>query len=403
VARFARLLPLVGALACNPARTGAGDAGAPIDAAAGCGALGRACTSDGDCCGGLICNLVCLPTTFALASPRAGVVLPQVTLVSVVAANDPTPEPLLAYGDQMQASDWWRTVSSAYDIGPIAHHYKVTGPALNNRDMTTNDLRKYALALAPQVPALDGTFIFLLYLPPTAGFTSPAAYGYHAVLGAGTDSFAVVQRPGNVSDVMRQIMEVASHEVFETATDPTSEGYFVAPQTATPWMENIWLSYTGPAGNELADMCAGMDVREGEAWYQRVWSNRAILQRSDPCVPAGEPVFFDVTPAAAWYPLAAGAQVTIPAVAWATGAIARWPTHTQIDYQSTSDGFGVQIVEAASDGRVMLAGGDTIHLVVSAPPSAPSGAYVVVGIVSLDPASPDFIVGRTWPVGVYVP
>jgi hypothetical protein len=119
-------------------------------------------------------------------------------------------------------------------------------------------------------------------------------------------------------------------------------------------------------------------------------------------VPAGEPVYFDVTPPQGWYALDAGGQLTIPAVAWAAGAIANWTTYLQVDYQ-TSSGFSAEIVEAGGGSKVTLNAGDTIHLVITAPAGAASGDYAVFGIVSLDPASPRFIVGRTWPVGVYVP
>jgi hypothetical protein len=149
-------------------------------------------------------------------------------------------------------------------------------------------------------------------------------------------------------------------------------------------------------------MCAGMDVREGAAWFQRIWSNQSIQQHGDPCVPPGEPVFFDVTPRQSWYPVTAGGQVTIPAVAWAAGAIHDWITYVEVGY-SSSGSFTAALLEARGVPRLTMNAGDTIHVVVGAPAQASSGDYAIVWIVSLDPASPSFIVGRTWPVGVYVP
>lgn len=124
--------------------------------------------------------------------------------------------------------------------------------------------------------------------------------GYHSVdqaVNSGNAVYAIVARCSNFDGYsgVDSATAIGSHELAESASDPLISAY-----SRTDTAHSYWSSVLG--GGEIGDMCAqdqGSFTKFSDSPYlvQRLWSNKAAMAGTDPCVPvpAGE-VYFNTYP-----------------------------------------------------------------------------------------------------------
>jgi hypothetical protein len=345
--------------------------------------------------------------------PAKPVVHQSPKIVTVVAIDDPLADKLFAFSDAVRASAWWGAVGAEFQVGPPSASVHVVGPPLGG-PVRDHDIAAYAARAAggagPEA-ASDGQTIFLVYLPPGVEYVNGHGgqncgcsnlSGAHFRRDARTnDAVAWVQRC-SATDV-DALTVTASHELIESATDPViGEGYVVTPGEQ-PWQATVWAAVQ-PGANELADLCGGTRVHEGDWEYQRSFSNLAAMKGDDPCAPALAEPYYNVTVDQDWYPIASGGKVTVEVRGWATAPRDDWFVYTRVA-SPTQIGFTAEIEsgESASAGGKLFYGinnGKTATLTVTAP-EAPAGTYAVVRLTSR-PSSPGSDVLHFWPVGFFI-
>lgn len=333
-----------------------------------------------------------------IASPR---------IVSLVASDDPLGDTLLAFGDDVPASAWWPAVSSEFGVGPLGPSARAVGAPMKGT-MTKEELVAYA---EKHGPPPDGNTIYVVYLSPGVDYVNPkgarncgcslAAAAHFRMASGANDSIAWVQR---CTGAPEQLTVAASHEILESATDPTLKDGYVAPGGKEPWTRSVWAAINS-GSNELADFCEGTRVHEGEWEYQRSFSNIAAQTGGDYCAPAISEPYYNVTVDQDWYPVAPGGSVTIDVTGWSTGPREHWFLIPRLTPAAAASGFSAVIesdVSASSSGVVYhgINNGEKATLTLTAP-DGPAGAHAVVRITSR-PGTPGSDVSHYWPVGVFV-
>jgi hypothetical protein len=268
---------------------------------------------------------------------------------------------------------------------------------------------KDAIATAGPEAAPDGATVYLLYLAPGAETVDGsnrqncgcvALSGAHFRFGGG-NAIAFVQRC-SPSDV-NALTIVASHEIVESVTDPESQGVVETPSNK-PWTGTVWAAIQS-GYNEVADLCPGTRVHEGEWEYQRSFSNVAAQKGDDPCAPALTEPYYNVTVADEWIPMTPGETTSVTMTGWSTAPRDDWFVYPRLA-SATQVGFKATVTsdESASTNGAVFYGinnGKTATLHVTAP-MAPSGTYAVVRLISR-PSSPGNDSLHVWPVGFYIP
>lgn len=146
-----------------------------------------------------------------------------------------------------------------YGVGPgefVATHYAdVSFPAPYDDLALLQELGKEMDSGLVETPLAGGQDIYVLFLPPAGTsviLTAEHASGYHAATthNATPYYYAMVQSGPRLQEDV-----VASHEIYEAATDPD----------AASWRN--W-----PSLEELADMCEGDLEIIGGVTVEQVWS-----------------------------------------------------------------------------------------------------------------------------------
>lgn len=240
--------------------------------------------------------------TDAMTYPAVAIHLPQVTGSGVVMANvhvipvfvpgDPNRDRVVAFLGKLAASPEWSMMVGEYGVGALSvgSPIELTSPlptTVTNVEIATFMQQQVATHWAPFSPAN----VYALFLPITtrvtnmglASCTGGAGGGYHAWTTApaatGSIPFIVVQDCGAQPPL--PITMGLAHEVVETATDPTYQGFGDVAAADIAW---------AAFGAEVADMCEGLET---SAYLppgfsdplQRSWSNAAAAAGQDPCVP----------------------------------------------------------------------------------------------------------------------
>lgn len=350
--------------------------------------------------------------------PNGRAVLANLTLVTVVAQNDPDADALVAFGGALVQSHWWHAVADEYGLRTTGQSLRLDGPPISGA-VTASAMAQYIRDTVHAMPvALPGAdVLFLLYLPPGAVYISSEgtntdcrySRGFHTRSGVDGLTWAVVQRctpaPGQSS--VELATQVASHEVIEAASDPdTHNGFLLPTARAMPWTLSAWGAIEA-GGAELGDLCHDARVLEDGFVFQRSWSNAAAMAGGDPCVPPIPVPYFSVSTEQAWYPVAAGATIEIAATGFATAPTDDWVVRAPILRQSVPDGFTAQVaggtsVAVADRTCVATNNGGAVTVRVTASSRVSSGAYAVIGLRSYA-RRPVGDLEHTWPVGVYVP
>lgn len=359
------------------------------------------------------------PHTFPAIPNRGGHVLSPLRLVVVAAANDNLRDSLFAFADALLASAWWRTVAGDYGVASAAGVLKVTGAPLSGVNLTSSQLQGYVRSTISASAALapDGRTLYLLYLPAGASFEGNVACqlasGYHQAFGNTGDAWAVVQRCQSVyRSVLEELTVVGSHEVIEATTDPLGDGWGLLG-AAQPWTSTPWAYSGGGSLIENADFCVGTRYREGDFYYQRVYSNAAVAAGGDPCVPGLDVPYYNTRTEKGWYGITG--TTTIPVTGWSTGGTGDWVVTAFVTGHGASNGAPALTLSATSSTIVGGAAFPTLNdgrvatLGVTFPPGSPPGSYATILIHSFrfdasgerPPPGEDY--AHTWAVGVWVP
>ena len=187
-----------------------------------------------------------------------------------------------------------------------------------------------------------------------------------------------------------------SHELSESATDPTGLGY-----TGVNWAASGWASAAeGSPGGELSDMCEfvpNTGYRDPGLGYlvQRAWSNKAAAAGHDPCSPLlpGEGSYFTadailsegtrVEPGvyARGVTIPPGSSVTIPVVLRSDGHVGEWQLSAQ-EVPSPHANLPPDIYNELSFSWDQASGrpGDTRYLTITRTPPPAGNPYVFLRV-----------------------
>ena len=159
---------------------------------------------------------------------------------------------------------------------------------------------------AGDFPAPDASTIYAIYFPKTTSVSlgpgqgalcAPTAYGvilgYHSQVtltppggtpvNAQYAALPFCDFGGGDNSNYQLTTLTASHEIAETATDPSGTAFFLSTNDA-------WSGAQSISGGENGDMCENVnDNTYDESGYnvQRIWSNQAAAQSKQPCQPWG--------------------------------------------------------------------------------------------------------------------
>ena len=273
-----------------------------------------------------------------------------------MAPPDTMADMLEQFGDTITVSKWWDAVRDGYcddkgncvgqgtggghvRLASTDHVASYTDTAASGGPSTIQDFIKSHIADG-SFPAPDADTLYMIYFPGSVSVTldnsqscsSFLAYHNSVTVTAPADdagvpapvdvAYAIMPRcRNNLADVTVS----ASHELAEAATDPhvDSPAYYM--------MNQIWATL----GGEVGDLCQsyqGNDTYlEGPFTVQRSWSNKAAAASHNPCVPAPDGPYFNVSPPNAADALAikVGAQKTIQLTAFSDAPMADWSLDVQ--------------------------------------------------------------------------
>jgi hypothetical protein len=162
--------------------------------------------------------------------------------------------------------------------------------------------------------------------------TTCAGVPYHTGYGALGDGMAVLNRcSGSFPSQLDMFTAVAAHEIAEAATDPRPGSdpawEMWSDNVSRPWTSSVWNEVEMESSAENGDLCIFTRVAEGGFAHQRIFSNAAAQSGGDPCVPAIDVAYFNVTPdpsTGGWTPVTAGQSVDVPLTGWSTAQTTDW-------------------------------------------------------------------------------
>jgi hypothetical protein len=249
------------------------------------------------------------PPDMPTIGSNGGPVLQAMELTTITWPSDTNAAQYNAFGDTIGASTYWHTINSEYGVGPVASnsHQSLTTAAPTS--MTDQDIQTLIAMKASDTtsgwPAPSANSLYAIFLPQGTSLDfggsdacSQGIGGYHDQLRAGTRNvaYAVLPNCGRVNSVL----EAASHEYDEAATDPY-------PQSTPGFVgfdnDHLAFEFFQELQDELGDACELFrssfytDMENGFNYpVQRQWSNASAHAGHNPCVPAPSGAYFNVTP-----------------------------------------------------------------------------------------------------------
>jgi hypothetical protein len=346
-AAFLLLLASAGPTACGGDASTRG-AGA-LDAAAG-SSPGDASDSDASVDAGDHGSVSTTYPAFAVDMPKVvanqGTVLKSPVIVTITwPAEDPNASSWDAFGDAIGASGYWRATTSEYGAGaatsgPANHVHMVkrlpttmsyyelqnfvlaslggsppdAGAAPDAGAMPDAETPEGGLdageggaAADPEWPVPPGAaagdeiqVVYGLFVPASTSVTDPGSgtsfcniggLGYHDNVSVGGKLMSYSVTLECPSQTLAEQQESAAHEYVEAATNPYPESTTRLGYSGFDSNHLGWALYTGPFGNELADVCQSWSdsyYQESAGfpyWVQRSWSNVHAAAGNAPCVP----------------------------------------------------------------------------------------------------------------------
>jgi hypothetical protein len=297
---------------------------------------------------------------------------PKIVTVTFASLLDATSRGQLeAWGDAVTTSPWWDATMKGYcdgDGGCIGqgvsggHVTLNETPAASYSDSQTSGARSIVKffqdhVTAGTLPVPDEDTLYMVYFPSSVTLTLDTAtscsgfgaYHFAAQLtlpgdGGATVTAAYALMPDCGDAPVGDLINVASHELIEAATDAKSFGPDVRNQSWGYYMEDpAWGILFG--GQEVADLCAGYQPPEYPAQQVtgidmvRGWRHD-IGACEAPCGPlvAGD-TYFGAAPSQQVISLAVGEETVVDVTAFSSVAQADW-TVTPIE-PGDSPMFGI--------------------------------------------------------------
>jgi hypothetical protein len=316
-----------------------------------------------------------------------------------------------AFGDFIGGSAWLRAVGADYGVGAATHAAQIVWPAPAPDGLTDQGLRALIAqgitdGTLPAPPASGNAYVYLFYWPSNvvldassagagvlcqrgAFHSAGGAYtaGFHESApapGGGRVPYAVV---GDCDGSIERITLIASRELIGCASNPYEidvSGWLLDVASDDPWLMNL-------DNGEAGYLCTREPpVKEGAYVLHRAWSNREAQAGRQPCIPADDTPYVNVSAAPdRIVSAAAGSQVSYQLTGWSTAAADPW--ELQIEKPDGSDFVLDELQPTLSRGS--LANGEQLTLTLSVPATAHSAQYGGIDVVSN---------GHVWPVAFTV-
>jgi hypothetical protein len=313
--------------------------------------------------------------------PHTGTVLSAMQLVTLTYQGYGAASDVIAFGDALVASSWYRTTGAEYGVLPATHRQHVgVGPlpASLGRDQIAAQITDLITQGAVPAPSAAGNqLLYLLYVPHSDSVSLgdlAGLGGYHDMLTVDGVRFpiAVVLDDGTA---LAATTTQAAHQVIDAATNPylpPDAGYYADPPERDPWRL---------LRREVADLCEGEDaVVEGGFAFPRVYSNTAAVASMTPCTPVqpGD-VYYDVTAEPSQIQtIAAGTSFDFQLTGWSTGPLAPWRVRIRAAASSMLR-YDEMRPELSSD---TINNGQTVTLTLHAPFDAAPGTTGGVELLS---------------------
>jgi hypothetical protein len=317
-----------------------------------------------------------LPTVFA----HTGTVLSAMQLVTITYAGYGAGSDVVAFGDALVASSWYRTTGAEYGVSPASHRQQfVLGapPDMLDRGQIAAQITELITGGAVIAPdQADNQALYLLYVPASVKLGSDlvGVRGYHEMVSLDGMRFPIAVAIDDGSGLAATTTQ-AAHQVIDAATDPylrPNDGYYADPPETDPW---------SLLRREVADLCEGEDVViEGRFAFPRVYSNTAAVASMTPCTP-GRPgdVWYDVTADPPQIQtVAPGGSFKFRLTGWSTGPLPSWHVRVRAAASSMLSQDEMR-PELSSD---TINNGQTVTLVLHAPFEAAPGTTGGVAVLS---------------------
>jgi hypothetical protein len=377
---------------------------------------------------------------------QGGGILTAPELVTVTFPGDPLAAQLAAFGQTIEASSWWTSVTSgycekggspcvsagspamsvAYPSAPAAMYTDSDqgGPS-SIRDFLATALDTSVLP-APAPGAVSNT-LYLLYFQTTTkivydGSSSCEAFdGYHGSMTYNGQQvpYAIIPECSGPSagetppiTTLENTTITASHEILEAATDPNdlALGYFLDFNQVANYG---WLDVQG---GEVADLCVDPFLLAQDEWpessfvVQRIWSNANAKAGLDPCVPVpASEVYFSGAPVQSFFVMDVGSTLMFEVDAFSTGPRADWTLSAQDWTDSNTSYLSFEIVGGTEDptlGSVIQANNGSkiqVKMTLTKDPGN-TGSYEADGsIVSISGSIKNPTAANYWPFAVMTP
>jgi hypothetical protein len=250
-----------------------------------------------------------------------GPVMSSPRVVPVTFMADATAADAVTFIEQLAGSPYWSAVTAEYGVGPLvaapALQLEETPPAVESQQVVEDWLRSKLMSASGFPQPTDET-IYAVF-NPNGPIEAPLGFhGAFALPNGSIVSYAVLRTNAPIDTITSN----ASHELAEAATDPR-------PSTRPAWSDldvdhrgwellgNAGSGFAGRSGGEIGDVCPVLiqpwrypvnmpppsllppwsvprvSVTGIDHEVQRVWSNRAALEKHDPCVPFGLSPYFN--------------------------------------------------------------------------------------------------------------
>jgi hypothetical protein len=279
------------------------------------------------------------PTIVNLGVP----VMATPKIVAITFNSDTNASAIDAFVSTLGSSSWWPVVTKDYGVGAatgssaavIATLQPSSTPYTDDPEPPTGSTETWQSFVvstvtnaANNIPAPDANTIYAFFLPATSaitissngtpeGTTCQGVGGYHNSTTANgtTYHYAVIGECANASlgqgsrsfkSELDLITFSASHEILETATDPSISAAGAGFYNDYPQDAKDDLAWNLASDGEVADFCVDQfgftspndTTADGTYTVQRIWSTSAATAGRNPCipVPAGE-IYFNAAPA----------------------------------------------------------------------------------------------------------
>lgn len=314
--------------------------------------------------------------------PHTGIVLSSMQLVTITYVDYAAGPDVVAFGDALVGSSWYRTVGTEYGMASASHVQHVTlgaAPATLGRDQIAATIADLVAGDPDLVKpaAIDNQVLYLIYIPPSVarGSGLGAVRGYHEMLTVDGVRFPIAvvfdDGKGLTATTMR-----AAHQVVNAATNPyvpPRDGYYADPPKTDPWRL---------MRREIADLCEGEDaVIEGAFAFPRIYSNSAAIAGLPPCSP--------IMPGDSWsdvtaepsqlQPVSPGGSVKFRLTGWSTSPLPDWKVRVAAADSSnfSNDEMRPELSSDTINNNVTVT--LTLHVPVEASSGAAGGVEVLSG------------------------